>query len=167
MSQFIPSMNEWKSLPQQEDRRMILEQIRNEIGDKALCQTWDLTPNQYYSLLMRYKFSTKGIMKTLGAPPVSFKNKKKPGSEKKSKSQSEIVCEPVLGDRIEPLTPLIDVEYHHVDESNDVADNVQLPFPALRGSPSQLSKQFEALALFLEALDEDARYEVHISAVKL
>lgn len=162
MSQFIPSMREWKALPDQDDRRMILEQLRNQVGDKALCITWDMTPNEYYSLLMRHKFSTKGVMENLGAPAVSKKEKPKLNPEQKEEAKvTEIEPEITsVEEAIQLLNP--------VEKRVPVRHKVQLPFPSLKGTPSQVMKQFEALALFLEAQEEeDARYEIHIAAVKL
>lgn len=43
---------------------------------------------------------------------------------------------------------------------------VDLPFPTIKGTPSQLRKQFEGIALFLEGLEgEDTRFEIRLSVV--
>lgn len=166
---FIPSMNEWRALPLKEDRRKILEKLREQVGDKAIVETWGVSAMSYYTTLMSYGFQTKGVMETLGAdhPRPGKKETSEPPKAKRKYTKKAIIPKPnEVSDRLWPRNEVIEVEHSVIPWSgNNIARPIQLPFPALRGSPSQLLKQFEALVLFLSALDEDTvRYEVHLSA---
>lgn len=181
---YIPSFQEWRALPLKEDRKTILGKLREQVGDKELLKAWDLSPNSYYTTLMSYGFPTKGIMESLGSshprPPKKQKESEEPRVKRKytKKDKPEKIRESIPSDRLWPRNEVIEVEHSVIPEpiqesaltwrgGHNIERPLQLPFPHLRGTPSQLLKQFEALVLFLSALEDDSvRYEVHLSASK-
>lgn len=178
---FIPSMKDWRALPSKEDRKTILGKLREQVGDRAILDTWGITPNSYYATLISYGFPTKGVMESLGENhphPKGKKEKSEPPKEKRKYTKKAPETEKVQGvpsDRNWPRNNVVELEHKVIPDPTTTTMTwrvnnerpLQLPFPALRGTPSQLLKQFEALVLFLSALDEESiRYEVYISATK-
>lgn len=122
---------------------------------------------------------------------------KQPQPEQQEEPQREEVEDRIPSDRRWPRTNVIEADYtviqspvmedeaikrlvdrHHEQQENEYAkqtarqpivptSDLELPFPTIKGTPEQLRKQFEAVALFLEGLEnEETRFEIRLAVVK-
>lgn len=117
--------------------------------------------------------------------------------EQQEEPQREEVKDSIPSDRRWPRTNVIEADYtviqspvmedeavkrlvdRHREQENEYAkqaaqqplvptsDLPDLPFPTIKGTPEQLRKQFEAVALFLEGLENgETRFEIRLAVVK-
>lgn len=186
----ILTREEWQQLPTKGDRKAKLQELRREYEDKAIRDAWGLTPQQYYSLMFRFGLSKKRADNDKPKepkPPGSGRGRGRPRKETATQQDRDPLAEEdkddaerrdsIPSDRRWPRDKVIDADYEIISEDTRSPDQfalavpapaVDLPFPTIKGTPSQLRKQFEAVALFLEGHeDETTRFEIRISAVKV
>jgi hypothetical protein len=163
----IPSEAEWKALPTKQDRKEMLTLIRREFPDSEIREAWGMKPGTFYNILNRYGMTGKRAKKVEeGESTIKEKAPKK--------EQPEAQERPQRGDG-----PVLEAEYTVVEDEGPAAHSRSLtvvgatgtqldfPFPTVRGTSKQLRKQFEAVVMFLEALeDEETRFEINIQVYK-
>lgn len=188
----IMTYEEWKNLPGKTWRKEALITLRRNFSDKDIRDAWELKPDKWYNLVSR---NMKGESvpgrppQHRGRPPAEpsqeeFVQNDAVPSDHRWPRKNVVDAEYQVveqGEEVEVENLLDNIGYFNKkaeDEQKEMhreraKENgwepvpADLPFPTIKGTPEQLRKQFEGIALFLEGLEgEDTRFEIRISAVK-
>lgn len=153
---------EWRELPPSA-RKEALVNFRRNFDDKDIREYWGLKPANWYNILSKLGLSRKRGQKAENT------HDDEPEKPKRERPRKVVEAEfTVITEDDEPTPePAKQRALERLPAPAVAEEALTLPFPTFKGTPAQLRKQFEAVAMFLEALEnEDTRFEIRISAVK-
>lgn len=187
----IPSFAEFDALAASQ-RKEVLINLRQHFNDDDIRELWEMTHKEWYRNLTMLSLPVKGRestpqeeaepesdpetaadeMKICSFPGCGKKHAAKGlclqhyNAERNKKSRRRKKPETASAHNFEDEAASIMKEAIEAAVFSPMVkqEAVDLPFPALKGSPAQLRKQFEAVMMFMEAREDDTtNFEIRLS----